>query len=322
MCACARPMLKVNVGSLLYQFFLVTFLCHVLIIFLCSPTLSRSSSHPSPPSFIFFSLLFKTKTISLLPNENQTKTQEDPKYQNTKPNKPKGHKRKNTESVLCWLTPGHKTCLKVWLIYPMVLHRKKLISFCQQVSIAKSILVRGGILYPFLLPAGILSYLKLYRSYVYCHSLCAFIHMCTSPVVSRRCCFLSVNYYILLFLLHSYLSLQGWDLMKTSYLGLSAPNFSLSAHCPSWFSVLIILIWKKQLFWRGLNDALFCGYSNMLLRVILWLCSFSRNSSMLSPRPVTYLVPGSWLLQQCQVWVLSKMVQAAGHGAARLWSQY
>jgi len=67
------------------------------------------------------------------------------------------------ESPLDWsTTTGHGAYLGIWLIYPVTLHWRKLISLSQQVSIASSFLDRGGTLCPFsLLGTVILSGLNL-----------------------------------------------------------------------------------------------------------------------------------------------------------------
>lgn len=55
--------------------------------------------------------------------------------------------------------------------------------FCQQVSMANIFFVRGWTLLPFpLLCPEILSFLTLYRSYTWYHSLCEFIY---APVIIR-----------------------------------------------------------------------------------------------------------------------------------------
>lgn len=67
-----------------------------------------------------------------------------------------------------------------------------LFSLCQSVSITNSFLVKGEILCPIrLLSAGTLSDLNMCRSCMYCHS--SWVHICISPVVFGRYCFLGVS---------------------------------------------------------------------------------------------------------------------------------
>ena len=86
---------------------------------------------------------------------------------------------KNMESILFWpIIPGHGPCPAVWVILPVTLCWRKLISSSQQVSIANSFLDRGGTLCPVsLFSARILSGLNLCRSCVRSHRLCVFIRV-------------------------------------------------------------------------------------------------------------------------------------------------
>lgn len=106
---------------------------------------------------------------------------------------------------------GHGACPQVWLIYSVPLHRR-IFLLCKQVSIAECVLVMSRSSYPLpLLVAGSRFGLDLCRPCAGCHSL--WVHMCTSPFVSGKLCFLGVIHHsgftIFLLLLHRYLSLDG-----------------------------------------------------------------------------------------------------------------
>ena len=88
---------------------------------------------------------------------------------------------------------------------------------------------------PLLLRAGWDYGLNLWRSRVYCHSLCEFT--CASVLRVWKTLFpwshpLPLALRIFLLLPHNSLSLEGRGLMKASHLGLSSSKSLLSAHCP------------------------------------------------------------------------------------------
>ena len=79
------------------------------------------------------------------------------------------------------------------------------------------------------------------------------------------------------------LNLKWRNLMKTSHLELSAPQFLIHHISQLWFLVLVLVYSKKKLLWWGLNNAMLFGYRHMSLIVILLLCPLAESHNMLCP---------------------------------------
>lgn len=169
------------------------------------------------------------------------------------------------EFVLCWPT-RHGVCL----VYGWYAQRHSVsenwFSLPQQVSIADSFSVRGGTLHPLAsLSSGLWSGLNLCVSYACCYHLCELIRASVMwSLDDSGSLALSIRHLWLLQLStplsYRSLGLQGRGLIKTSYLGRSAPK-SLTLNFVQVRVSVFVAISSEKFLWWGLNDALICGYS-------------------------------------------------------------
>lgn len=187
--------------------------------------------------------------------------------------------KKTIKSVLCCQTaPGHGACSGT-------LHlRKWVFPFTED-----SFLDRGELFIQFSFCAGILSGLSLCNSCEFCHSIEAI-----SPIVSGRLFSWRVTHQVWLLISICLFCMDSWALREDGFDNdmMFRADCSRVSLCPL-SSCESFLITKKQLLWWGLSDVLHYGYSNMLLRVVLLLCSFSRIIAVgFLLKPMTIL----WLL--------------------------
>lgn len=116
------------------MFWLCFSLSQTILDVLSQPNLMLAGKLP-------LSLSLPIKKKSNNNNKNQTKTI---KHKGQNENEVKST-YKNIVSILCLsTTPEARACPVVWLIYPVRIHRIKLVSLFQWVSTASSFLVRGG----------------------------------------------------------------------------------------------------------------------------------------------------------------------------------
>jgi hypothetical protein len=134
-------------------------------------------------------------------------------------------------------------------------------SLSQKGSITNCFLIRGRTLCPLpLLSAGILFYWTC--AGLVCSVTVSVIPFVIIPALSGRCYFLEVIHFLwvlqslcLFFWMGPWPILKERDLIKTSYLELSASKSLTLNIVPLWISLLIIIYYKKKHLWWRLKDA-------------------------------------------------------------------